>query len=290
MKPAATATMERLEAARRARRSLVVAGVGSGITARGAASGGADALAVYNTAVYRIKGLPTALAFLPYDDCNAITLDAAPEVIAAAGSTPVFIGFGAHDQRRALDQLLDAAENLGAVGVTNEPFLGMYDATIAAPLTAAGLGFERERELVRRAVERGLMGFGWAFSPDEASSMIDAGATVIGAMLKEVTTAVEPHDPDADVRKALDSASRQLQEIVARVQRESSSTFVLIHGGPLNDPRSVEVALQLTGADGYVTGSTGERHPVERAVADAIRSFKVLATHPARGPVDEPSP
>jgi predicted TIM-barrel enzyme len=288
--PKTAAVLERFEAVRSARRALVVAGVGSGITARGAASGGADAVAVYNTAVYRIMGLPTALAFLPYDDCNAVTLDAAPEVIAAAGSTPVIIGFGAHDQRRSLDHLVDAAELIGAAGVTNEPFLGMYDAALAAPLVAAGLGFDRERELVRRAVERGLVGFGWAFSPDEASSMVDAGASIVGAMLREVTTAADTPPNDADLRRALEPAARQLREIVARVRRESRSAFVLIHGGPLSDPTSVEVALELTGADGYVTGSTGERQPVERAVANAIRSFKALATNSAVGYVEEPNP
>lgn len=78
---------------------IIMAGVGSGLTAKGAVLGGADLLAVYNTAVYRIKGLPTALAFLPYDDANQLTLTAAPEIIANAGNVPVLLGFGAHDPR-----------------------------------------------------------------------------------------------------------------------------------------------------------------------------------------------
>ena len=55
---------------RQAGKPIIAAGVGSGLTAKGAVMGGADLLAVYNTAVYRIQGLPTALAFLPYDDAN----------------------------------------------------------------------------------------------------------------------------------------------------------------------------------------------------------------------------
>ena len=68
---------------------LIVAGVGCGLTARGAAAGGADLLCTYNTAVYRIHGVPTAMAFLPYDDCNQLTFNVAGQVIAAAGQTPV---------------------------------------------------------------------------------------------------------------------------------------------------------------------------------------------------------
>ena len=51
-------------------------GGGSGLrpNRQGSGGGGADILGVYNTAVYRIQGVPTAMAFLPYDDCNALTL------------------------------------------------------------------------------------------------------------------------------------------------------------------------------------------------------------------------
>ena len=39
---------------------------------------------------------------------------------------------------------------------------------------------------------------------------------------------------------------------------------------------SVAAVIERTGADGYVTGSTGERIPVEKSVAQTIRSFKML--------------
>ena len=49
--------------------------VGCGLTAKAACSGAADIIAVYNTAVYRVRGLPTSLAFLPYDDTNENLMD-----------------------------------------------------------------------------------------------------------------------------------------------------------------------------------------------------------------------
>ncbi len=132
---------------------VIVAGVGSGLTAKGAAAGGADLLAVYSTAVYRILGVPTALAFLPYDDANALTIEVTPQVIAAASGVPVLLGFGAHDPRRSIESMLDQAEKLGAAGVTNEPFIGIYSEDLQSQLEAAGLGFSREVELISRAVE-----------------------------------------------------------------------------------------------------------------------------------------
>jgi len=83
--------------------AIVVAGVGSGLTASAAAAGGADLIATYGTAVYRILGVPTALAFLPYDDANKLTLDLLPEIVERSGGAPVVAGLGAHDPRRSIE-------------------------------------------------------------------------------------------------------------------------------------------------------------------------------------------
>lgn len=249
---------------------VVVAGVGSGLTAKGAVAGGADVLAVYNTAVYRVLGLPTALAFLPYDDANALTFETAPQVLAQAGSTPVVLGLGAHDPRQPIEQMLDHVQALGAAGVTNEPFIGLYSDDIKAQLSAAGLGFAREVALIRAAADRGLLTLGWAFTPDEARTMAEAGATIVGAMIGVTAggsaggTALTP----------LDEAVEKVQGMVQAAKAARPNCLVLGHGGPLNDAASVAVALERTGMDGYVTGSTGERVPVEKAVAEAIRGFK----------------
>ena len=251
---------------------FVVAGVGSGITAKGAAAGGADVLAVYNTAVYRILGLPTSLAFLPYDDCNALTLEAAPQVLAQAGNTPVLLGFGVHDPRRKIDELLDHAQRLGAAGVTAEPFIGIYSEDIKAQLEAAGLGFSREVAFIEAAVRQGMLALGWAFTGDEARQMATAGAQLVGAMVgvtaggsaggAAVTSKEETYDKISSMVRAAKSANPEC--------------LVLGHGGPLNDRESVAEAIDKTGMDGYVTGSTGERVPVEKAVAEAIRAFKSI--------------
>ena len=248
---------------------LVVVGVGSGLTARGATQGGADLLACYSTATYRVMGLPSALAFLPYDDANARTLAALPEVVAAS-SRPVIAGLGAHDPRRPVARLIEQVASLGAVGVTNEPFIGMYEGDLRAQLEAAGLGFARELELIATAAAMGLLGFGWAWSPEDARQMVAAGAQTVGAMLGVTaggTAGSEPASP-------LDEGIRVLTEIVDAARDAGPEVLVLIHGGALNDPAAVATALERTGADGYVGGSTIERVPVVSAVAEAVSAYK----------------
>ena len=175
--------MQKLHAAVSVGSPIIVAGVGSGLTAKAAVAGGADMLAVYSTAILRVRGVPTALAFLPYDNANELTMTAAPEVLANAGNVPVILGFGAHDPRVPIEQLLDQAEAVRAAGITNEPFLGLYSQDLRAQLEAAQLGFSRELVMLKRAVERGMVALGWSFSAEEARSIAETGAQIIGAMV-----------------------------------------------------------------------------------------------------------
>lgn len=267
--------LERMVDSRRQRRPVICAGVGSGVTAKGAVEGGADLLAVYNTAVYRIMGLPTALAFLPYDDANRLTFEALPQVIAAAGSTPVLAGIGVHDPRVDLERVLTKIAEWRVAGVTNEPFIGIYSADLRAQLKAAGLGFEREVSLIRQAADQDLLTLGWVFDSSQAIAMVEAGAHLLGINLG--LTSLGTKDPSR-----LDQAIQMLDEIIKAARSIRGSVLTLVHGGPFNDPEAVAVALDATGADGYVTGSTAEASPVRAAVADTIRRFRAGATSSAR--------
>lgn len=46
-------------------RALLMFGAGTGLTAKCADLGGADLVAVYSTAIFRMMGLPTLLAWIP---------------------------------------------------------------------------------------------------------------------------------------------------------------------------------------------------------------------------------
>lgn len=252
---------------------IIVAGVGCGLTAKGAVGGGADLLCAYNTAAYRIQGLPTALAFLPYDDCNALAFSIAPQVVAAAGGIPVALGLGAHDPRRDLERLVDQAVELGAAGVTNEPFLGMYEGDLRRQMEASGFGFSREVELIRIASRKGLTTLGYVFTPEEAVAMADAGVDLIGAMVGGVTSG---GSAGGAATIDLSDAIRTIERIIHALDRTGRRIPVLPHGGPLNDVAPVQEVFRRTRAMGYVTGSTGERVPTDRAVREKIAAFKAI--------------
>jgi len=257
----------------RKKEAIIVAGVGSGATAKAASRGGADILATYNTAVYRIYGIPTAMAFLPYDDCNELALNVAPQVVANVKDVPVLLGIGAHDPRRNLSKLVEKAKDIGMAGVTNEPFIGMYEGDLRNQLEAAGLGFDREVELIRIASEKGLMTLAYVFTPEEAVRMVEAGADFIGAMVGGVTSGGKA---GGAATVSLDDAIDTIRSITEAISATGRFVPVLVHGGPLNDVESVKIVLDATDAVGYITGSTGERLPIEQSVKETIAAFKSL--------------
>ena len=244
-------------------RPVIMAGVGSGLTAAGAARGGAHLIAAYSTAVYRCRGLPSVLSFLPYDNANDLAFSVAADVIAQAGDCPVILGLGVHDPRADLDGLLDRVEELGAVGIMNEPFVGMYSAEIRAELDEVGFGFRREVALIERTAARNLLAYAWAFSPDEAREMVGSGARVVGAML----------GPSKDDDSALERILADADAIAEAALAADPAAIVLAHGGPLTTPKAVREFLLRSACHGYATGSSAERRPVIEAVAQVVGQF-----------------
>lgn len=265
----------KLNAMRTEAKPIVIAGVGCGLTARAAVLGGADLIAVYSTAVYRVKGLPAALSLLPYDNANDITFSVVPEVLANAGDVPVLIGLGAHDPKTTPDRLVDKAKSFGAAGILNEPFLGVYNIELRRQLEASGFGYSKEVELIEYATKSGLINLAWVFNSAEAIRMVNAGAQMIGGMV----AITEKDHPTLSHTERMEAALISIREIVDSVKDFREEVIVLGHGGPLNTPETVAKAIEQTQMDGYFTGSTGERYPVENAVSKAIAQYKKIVIH-----------
>ncbi len=103
--------------------------------------------------------------------------------------------------------------------------------------------------------------------------MAAAGAHLIGAMVGGVTSGGAAGGAGG---VSVDEVIQTIEGIVMAVEAERTDVPVLIHGGPLNDLRSVSEVVRRTAVAGYVTGSTGERIPVERSVRDTVADFKSI--------------
>jgi len=245
---------------------LLVSGVGSGLTGAAAVKGGADILAVYHTAAYRIQGIPSILSNLPYDDCNDVTLRLLPQILVTSGDTPVIAGLGAHDVRKPHQCLLDRVVSLGGCGVVNEPFIGAYKGLLRERLEAAGLGFQCEVDLIKKAADRKLLTLAWCFGPEDAVKMVQAGANIIGALIL----------PNPGKEPSMEDMVRYVSSIIDVVEKEGVKVPVIIHGAPVNNMEAAKEVIRRTGAAGYAAGSSGERMPVLDGISETIAEFRSI--------------
>lgn len=264
--------LARMRAQVQAGRAILMFGAGIGLTARCAEKGGADLIGIYSTAIYRMRGLPSLMAWLPYSNANEHLLSMAREILPAVQRTPCIAGIGAHDPALDFDVIFDRITRLGFSGINNEPFAGLYGPFFAGQLEKAQIGFSREVEMIRRAHARDLFTVAWAMSPDEAARMAEAGADVVGAMIGVTAGGIT----GASETLPLEQAAAEVQAMTLAAKRINPEVIVLTHGGPFSDVATAQYSLEHSEAEGYACGSSGERIPTEQAVVEITRSYKSL--------------
>ena len=135
----------------------------------------------YNTGPFRMDGHGSLSGYLAYGDANGMTLDLARHILPVVEDTPVVAGIGAADPYRDPFSLIDTLIDAGYSGITNVPTAGIYDGNFRRHIDDTGLGYPREIDLIEECNRRGVSRSPYAFTPNEALRMADAGADVIGA-------------------------------------------------------------------------------------------------------------
>jgi predicted TIM-barrel enzyme len=265
--------LERLAAVRARGEPLVLGGAGIGLVAKAADRAGIDILMAYNTGLFRMDGHGSLAGYLAYGDANALTLELARRLLPVVENTPVVGGIGAADPYRDIGRLVDEYLAAGFSGITNVPTAGLYDGAFRRQIDATNLGYPREIELIGLCREREVFTVAYAFSPDEAAAMADAGADIVGAHVGLTSGGLI----GARETLSLDAACAATRRMVEGAVTARADVLVVAHGGPFEDPETVRAALERTGVHGYLGASSIERLPVERAVAETVRAFKSLA-------------
>ena len=252
---------------------LVLGGAGIGLVAKAADRAGIDALMAYNTGPFRMNGHGSLAGYLAYGDSNAITLDLAHHILPVVENTPVIAGIGAADPYRDTGALIDQLIGLGYSGITNVPTAGIYDGTFRQHIDATGLGYPLEIELIAECRRRNVFTIAYAFTPDEAEMMAEAGADVIGAHVGLtiggfIGAASSPE---------IDQACERIEAMTEAARAARADVWIVAHGGPFDEPANVQAAFDRVDVDGFLGASSIERMPVERAVTETVRAYQSLS-------------
>ena len=153
------------------------------------------------------------------------------------------------------------------------PTAGIYDGNFRRHIDDTGLGYPREIDLIEECNRRGVFTIAYAFTPNEALRMADAGADVIGA---HVGLTVGGYIGASTPPPWMTPASRSRRWRTPPDRRAGPGVFVVAHGGPFDEPAAVQAAYARTDVDGFLGASSIERLPVERAISETVGAFRSL--------------
>jgi two-component system, NtrC family, response regulator AtoC len=250
---------------------LFGAAVGSGLTAHAAEQGGADFILVLNAGKFRMAGLPSLTCMLPIGDSNEIVTRIGRGEILGRVSAPVFFGFCVLNPRLEIRSRLQEIRRWGFAGIVNFPTVTSIEGRFREMLDTAGIGFEREVELVRAAREEGLTTLVYVSTAEEARRMKAAGADIYCASLG-FTTGTQTGVP---ARLNLFQAIPLIDQILEPVRNRGS--LLLVEGGPIVGSAEAVQVCEACSIHGYIGGSTVDRLPLQTAVRATAAGFKSLS-------------
>jgi predicted TIM-barrel enzyme len=220
-----------------------------------------------------MAGRGSMSGMMPYGDANQIVMDMAREVLPVVKKTPVLAGVCGTDPFRIMKLFLRDVIHAGFSGVQNFPTVGLIDGQFRQNLEETDMGYGHEVELIRTAHEMGLLTTPYAFNPDEAIAMAEAGADILIPHMGLTTKG----SIGAKTALTLDDAVKSVQAMCDAAKSVNKDILVLCHGGPISEPEDAQYVLEHTeGVVGFYGASSVERLPTEIAITNCVKKFKAL--------------
>jgi predicted TIM-barrel enzyme/AraC-like DNA-binding protein len=254
------------------RRHIIGVAVGAGISAKYAEKGGADLLLALNSGRFRQMGVGSLAGLLPFANSNQMVMDfGSKEIIPVVKNTPVIFGLCATDPTIDLERFIDKIIENGFSGINNYPSVGIIGGVLREALEEEGMSFQREVEAISIASKKGLFTIAFVFNAEQAQMMVEAGADVITSHLGFTVGG----QMDITSPLNLKEAAQLTRDIFAQCDKTDRPIIKMIYGGPIHQSIDLKYMYDNSGAMGYFGGSTFERIPLEKAIVEVTREFKI---------------
>lgn len=249
---------------------IIGGGAGTGISAKCEEAGGIDLIVIYNSGRFRMAGRGSMSGLMPYGNANQIVREMANEVLTAVTRTPVLAGVCGTDPFMLRDHFLRELKDIGFAGIQNFPTVGLIDGVFRANLEETGMGFQLEVDCIAAAHDLDLLTTPYAFDPDQAKILTQAGADIIVAHMGLTTSGTI----GATTALTLEESVVKVAAIAQAARAVRSDVIVLCHGGPIAMPADAQYMLDnVAEIDGFYGASSMERLPTEIALTAQVQNF-----------------
>ena len=270
--------MGRLRAKVERKLPVFIASAGSGLVARLLEQAGVDCVNTFSGARLRANGMGTMSMLWPILDSNAQTLDYTAQDILPAMTGKAFVCacINANDPLKDMRVVLEQLKAMGVMSVSNiGPSISYVDkdSNIYRVLTSAGITLDNEIEMLTLAREMDMVTVGLAFDDEDSRRLVGEAQPDIFCFHAGTTKGgLKGYDSGETIEQTAERTER------ANVQLRALKRDVILvaHGAAMETPEDAQYMLDHTTCDGFWTGSSTERIPIEKAVSATARTFAAL--------------
>jgi predicted TIM-barrel enzyme len=273
-----TEILSKLRAKVAKRLPIHIASAGSGLVAKLLEAAGGDCINTFSGARLRANGMGTMSMLWPILDSNKQTLDYTREDIMPAIKGDAFICacLNANDPLKDMRMVLDDCLRMGVHSVSNiGPSISYVDkgSEIRKVLTSAGITLQNEIDLLKLGREMDMVTIGLAFDEEDSIQMVEEAQPDIFCFHAGTTKGgLRGYDSG----ETIEETARRTEEANQKLRKIKPDIILVAHGAAMEAPADAQYILDHTSCEGFWTGSSTERLPIEKAVSAAAKEFQAL--------------
>jgi predicted TIM-barrel enzyme len=257
---------------------VFIASAASGLVAQLLEGAGVDCINTFSGARLRANGMGTMSMLWPILDSNRQTLDYTREDILPAikGNAFVCACINANDPLKDMVLLLEDLQRMGVLAVSNiGPSISYVDkdSHIYKVLTAAGITLQNEIDMLRAARDMGMVTIGLAFDEEDSIRVVAEAQPDVFCFHAGTTRGGRR---GFDAGETIEQTARRTEAVNQELRRLKSDLILIAHGAAMETPEDAQFMLDHTTCHGFWTGSSTERIPIEKAVAETAARFAAL--------------
>jgi predicted TIM-barrel enzyme len=270
--------MGRLRAKVEQKLPVFIASAGSGLVARLLEQAGVDCVNTFSGARLRANGMGTMSMLWPILDSNTQTLDYTAQDILPAMTGKAFVCacINANDPLKDMRVVLEQLKAMGVMSVSNiGPSISYVDkdSNIYRVLTSAGITLDNEIEMLKLAREMDMVTVGLAFDDEDSRRLVGEAQPDIFCFHAGTT---KGGLKGFDSGETIEQTAARTEQANVQLRALKRDVILVAHGAAMETPEDAQYMLDHTTCDGFWTGSSTERIPIEKAVSATARTFAAL--------------
>ena len=261
------------------RQPIFIASAGSGLVAKLLEQAGVDCINTFSGARLRSNGMGTMSMLWPILDSNKQTMDYTREDIMPAikGDSFVCACLNANDPLKDMGIVLDDCKRMGVYSASNiGPSISYVDkdSEIYKILPKSGITLDNEIEFLKLAKEKNLVSIGLAFNMEDSLRIMEEAQPDIFCFHAGTTKGgISGYDSG----ETIEETAARTEEANKKLRAIKPDVMLIAHGAAMENPVDAQYILNNTSCDGFWTGSSTERLPIERAVLSTAQEFAKLS-------------